>query len=105
MTTYQLTNAGVLQVNVQTLTLADECTTVRGHVNDLLLTDLPDGLVDSLDVVGNSRNLLNGTAMGNDHVLHLVIPELEVNELTEEPWAHDLEFTSEHTASVDVARG
>jgi hypothetical protein len=40
----------------------------------------------------------------DDHVFHSVVPQTEVNDLAEEPGADDLEFTSEDTASVNVAR-
>jgi hypothetical protein len=102
-TTHQLSYAGVLKMNVQALTLADECATIRSKINDLLLTDLPNGLVDSLDVVWDPSNLLDRSVMRDDHVLHLVVPELEVHKLTQEPRAHDLEFTSKDTAGIDIA--
>lgn len=41
--------------------------------------------------------------MGYNHILHLVVPETEINELAEEPWANNLEFSSEDTAGIDVA--
>ena len=43
--------------------------------------------------------------MCDDHVLHGVVPETEVDELVEEPGADNLEFASKDTASVNVARG
>lgn len=48
-------------MNVQTLALADECSTIRSEVNDLLLTNFPNGLVDGLDVIGDGRNVLDRT--------------------------------------------
>ena len=41
--------------------------------------------------------------MGYNHVLHLVVPETEINELAEEPWANNLEFSSEDTTGIDIA--
>ncbi len=41
--------------------------------------------------------------MRDDPVLHIIVPETEVNEVTQQPWADDLEFSSEHTTGVDVA--
>ena len=90
-------------MNIQALTLADERPTVRSKINDLLLTDLPNSLVDRLDVVWDPSNLLDRSVMSDDHVLHLVVPELEVHKLTQEPGTHDLEFTSKNTAGVDIA--
>jgi hypothetical protein len=41
----------------------------------------------------------------DDHVFHSVVPQTEVDELAKEPGADDLEFPSEDTTSVNVARG
>ena len=41
--------------------------------------------------------------MCDDHVLHGIVPETEVDELAEEPGADNLEFTSKDAASVNVA--
>ena len=90
-------------MDIQTLALADERATICGQIDNLLLADLPDRLVDSLDIVGNASDLLNRSSVSNDHVLHLVIPQLEIHEFTKEPWAHDLELSSENTTRVDVA--
>jgi hypothetical protein len=41
--------------------------------------------------------------MGDDHVFHLVIPQAEVDEFAEKPWADNLELSSEDTTCVDIA--
>ena len=99
----QLTERRRLKVDIETLALANEWSTVGSHVENLLLTDLPDSLVDSLDIVGDVGDVLNRAIVGNDHVLHRIIPEAKLDELPEEPRANDLEFTGEDTAGVDVA--
>lgn len=81
--THQLANTGVSDMDIQTLALANVCTTIRGEVNDLLLRDFPDSLVDCFDIVGDIWNLLDRATVGNDHILHLIVPELEVNKLAE----------------------
>ena len=68
------------------------------------LRDLPDGFIDCLDVIRYSGEVLNGAVVCNDHVLHGVVPETEVDELTGEPGADNLEFTSKDTASANVAK-
>lgn len=90
-------------MDVQALALANICATIRSEVDDLLLRDFPDGLVDGLDIVRDIWNLLDRATVGNDHILHLIVPELEVNKLAKQPRADDLELASEHTTSVDVA--
>jgi len=52
-------------VNVERLRLVDECTSVGGEVDDGLLTDLPDGLVDRLELGGDAGDVLNGSAVGD----------------------------------------
>lgn len=46
-------------MDVHALSLINVCATVSSKVEDLLLTDLPDGLVDSLDIVRNAWDVLN----------------------------------------------
>ncbi len=99
----QLAECGRLKVDVQALALANEGTTISGEINDFLLANLPHRLVDGLDVIGNVRNVLDGAIVCNDHVLHVIVPETKVNQFTEEPRANDLEFTGEHTTSINVA--
>ena len=90
-------------MNVQTLTLADEGATISSKVKDFLLTNLPYGFVDSFDVVRNVGDVLNGSIVSNDRVLHIVIPKAKINKFTEEPGTDNLEFTCEDTTSVDIA--
>lgn len=61
-------------MDVQALALANERSTIGGKVDDLLLADLPNGLVDGLDVGGDGWDVLNRSSMCNDHVLHVVVP-------------------------------
>jgi hypothetical protein len=61
----QLTHRRVGQVDVERLGLVDEGTSVGGEVDDGLLADLPDGLVDRLQLGRDAGNVLNGTAMGD----------------------------------------
>ena len=99
----QLSVGWGLKVDVQALALADKCSTISGEVENLLLTDLPDGLVDRLDVVWNSRDALDRPVVSDDHVLHVLIPEAKVDELLKKPRANDLELPSEDAASVNIA--
>lgn len=89
-------------MDVEALALADKWSTISGKIEDLLLTDLPDGFVDGFDIVRNIRNVLDGAIVGDNHILHVVVPETETNQLTEKPRAHDLEFTSKDPTSIDV---
>ena len=99
----QLSVGRGLKVDIQALTLADEGTTISSEIENLLLTNLPDSLVDRLDIVWNTRNALDRTVISDDHVLHVLVPETKVNELFEEPGANNLELPSEDTTSVNIA--
>jgi hypothetical protein len=77
------------------LELADVSTTISGEVKDLFLGDLPNGLVDGFDIIGDTWDVLNRPIVCNDHILHLVISKTEIDELVEEPWANDLKFPCE----------
>ena len=89
-------------MNIQTLTLTIKSTTISSEVQNFLLTDLRYCFVDGFDVVRDIRNVLNRSVMSDDHILHIVIPKSEVDDLTEEPRTDDLEFACKDTTSVDV---
>ena len=89
-------------MNVQTLTLANESTTISSEIKNFLLTDLPYGFIDSFDVVRDIRDVLNESVASDDHILHIVVPKSKVDKLGEEPGADGLEFTYKNTTSVDV---
>lgn len=80
-------------MDVQALALADVGSSVRGQVEDLLLADLPDSLVDGLDVIRNTGNALDRPVVGDEHILHIIVPKPELDQLLEEPRADDLEFS------------
>lgn len=100
----QLAHRWGSEVHIQTLALANERATVGSEVQNLLLGDFPDSLVDSFDVVGNVGNGLYRPIVGDNHVLHIIVPQTEIDEVAEQPGADNLEFSSEHTTSVDVAK-
>jgi hypothetical protein len=92
-------------VDIEGLRLADVGTSIGSEIEHFLLGDLPNGFIDSLDVVRDPRDVLNGAVVRDDHILHLVIPETEVDEFAEKPGADDLELPSEDTTRIDVAVG
>jgi hypothetical protein len=105
MHTRQLAKSRQLQTSVQTLTLADEGTTISSEVEDFLLTNLPHGFVDSFDTVRDVGDVLYGSIVSDSCVLHNTIPKANIDSdgFTEEPWTDKLEFTCKDTMSVDVA--
>jgi hypothetical protein len=103
MHTRQLAKSRRLQTSVQTLTLADEGTTISSEVEDFLLTNLPHGFVDSFDTVRDVGDVLYGSIVSDGRVLHNTISKANVDEFMKEPWTDKLEFTCKDTMSVDVA--
>ena len=77
--------------------------TIGREVKDLLLEDLPNGLVDSFDIIGDAGNILGGTVVCCNYVLHFIVPQTEINELTQESWADDIKFSSKNTVGVDFS--
>ena len=92
----------VLEVDVEGLGLIDEGAAVGGHLDDLALGDLPHGFVEGFEVGGDVGDVLDGAAVGDDAVFHVVGPEAHVDEVFEEPGVDDLEFSGQDAAGIDV---
>ena len=60
-----------------------------------LLAQLPDGLVERAELVGDAGHVLDRAAGGDDAVLHLVVPDAERDEVAQEPRVDDLELAGE----------
>jgi hypothetical protein len=110
-------------MDIQRLRLINVRSSIGRHVNDALLTDLPYCPVDGLEIcwqvwdcgksqisdrteasVEQVHTVLNRTLMSNDEILEIFIPQTAIDEFSQEPRVDNLEFASEDTASVDVAR-
>lgn len=75
MHTGYLAVVGVSHVDIQTLTLVYEGTSVGGHVDYLFLRDLPGGLVEVFQVLGNGLTRLKireDNSVQIRHVTHRV---------------------------------
>lgn len=115
----ELGSGGSGNVHVEGLRLADVGTTVGGHIdqslsdqsarrreqkNTNLLGDLPHRFVASLDILGEDGHVLNGTLVEDQVLLHVLVPDTQINQLLQEVLVDDLEFAREYAAGVDVAR-
>lgn len=65
------------------------------------MRDLPNGLVDRLELGGDRGDVLDRTTSSNNEVLHLVVPKAEVDEITQQPWAYNLEVSRQDSSSVE----
>ena len=70
---------------------------------DFLLADLPDGFVQSFDVVRDFLDALNGSVDRNDLEFHLLAPQVELGEIPEQVVVDDLELPAEDPPGADVA--
>lgn len=85
-----LSIGGVRQVQIQRLTLINERSAVRCHLEDGLLRDLPHRLVEVLDVLRNAGNALNGAVPGDKLILKVVAPYALGNKVFQEMRVDDL---------------
>ena len=83
----------VLLVQVETLRLADVGATADSEVYHAPLLDLPDGLVEFFDVVGNLLDALNTAVASNDLVLDRSSPQANLEQVTHKVLIDDDEFT------------
>ena len=97
-----LTHGRLFQVNIEGLRLVDEGATICRHLYDGPLTNLPYCLIQCFDVFGDIGNVLDGSAIGDDAVLHVVRPETQLNQILKQPRVHHLEFARQDTARVDI---
>ena len=87
-----------LDMDIEKLGLANVGTQLVGSSRTFFW---PNGLVDSFDIIGDAKNILDGTVVCCNYVLHFIVPQTEINELTQESWADDMEFSSKNTVGVD----
>ena len=80
-------------VKVKALRLADVRSSGNGQVHHLLLADLPDSLIDVLDVLGNLFDCLHTTVIRNDLILDLRSPKVKFDKVSHEVLVDADEFT------------
>lgn len=59
-------------MDVQRLGLIDERAAISCHLHDCSLGEFPHGLVEGFDVVWDIWDVLDGAAVGDDAVFHVV---------------------------------
>ena len=79
----ELAVVGLGDVHVERLALVDERTAVGRHLQDDLLRNLPDCLVESLEV-GRKVQALDGPVGADQLVLHLVVPKAALGQVSKE---------------------
>eukprot|EP00754_Rhynchopus_humris_P001505 Rhum_TRINITY_DN10876_c0_g1::Rhum_TRINITY_DN10876_c0_g1_i1::g.40448::m.40448 len=100
----ELRLGGGAQEQVQRLRLVDVDGASGGHVDQVLLLDLPDGAVERLDVVGDAGDLLHAAVVRDDLVARRLVPQTLLDQVAHEILVHDGELARQHAAQVDVRR-
>mmetsp|Transcript_72698 Transcript_72698/g.210469 ORF Transcript_72698/g.210469 Transcript_72698/m.210469 type:complete len:319 (+) Transcript_72698:277-1233(+) len=99
----QLRRGGVHHVDVQRLGLVDVGPPVGRHVEDRALLDLPDGLVQGLDLLGEVQ-VLHAAVVRDEAHPHVLRPQAQLDQVAEEV-AVDLHKLAGHDpAHVEVLR-
>ena len=98
----QLAGGRRIYKEIEGLRLADICAAVGCHIDDITLFDLPDGLVDLLDVLRDLIDVLDRAIVEDDLVLHVIVPEIEIDQVFQQMFVHYHEFTAEYPADIDV---
>lgn len=98
----ELSQTWFSEVDVETLRLADVWSSCSCKLNELLLTDLPDGLVDVLELLSKTLDLLNGSLIGNKLVSGFSIPDSELDEVLDQVRVDTDELATEDSSGVNV---
>mmetsp|Transcript_39014 Transcript_39014/g.91260 ORF Transcript_39014/g.91260 Transcript_39014/m.91260 type:complete len:642 (+) Transcript_39014:465-2390(+) len=95
---------GVRHEDVEALALVDESAAVGGHVDQRAHLQLPAGLVERLEIVGDLRDVLDRTIVRDDLVADVVCPQALLHEVAQQVLVDDGELAGEHAPRVDVRR-
>mmetsp|Transcript_75413 Transcript_75413/g.119622 ORF Transcript_75413/g.119622 Transcript_75413/m.119622 type:complete len:251 (+) Transcript_75413:328-1080(+) len=98
-----LGRCGINHVDVQGLGLVDVRPTIRRHVQDDLLLDLPDGLIEFLHVFWQLQ-LLHASVVGDQLCPKLLSPKALGNEVLQEVTIHLNKLSREHATHIEVLR-
>jgi hypothetical protein len=105
-------------MDVERLGLVDEWSSISSHLQNVFLLDFPNSSVPFFDVSWNVQVLnislntsfranchyLNGTVILDDLLSDIIIPVIDLRELTKKMWVDYLEFAGQNTSRVDVVR-
>lgn len=77
-------------MQIERLTLIYESTAVCCHLKNVLLRYFPHRLVKLSDMKRNFLNVLNGSIVGKQLVLHTVVPQIAINQILQKMRIDDL---------------
>mmetsp|Transcript_19724 Transcript_19724/g.41632 ORF Transcript_19724/g.41632 Transcript_19724/m.41632 type:complete len:589 (-) Transcript_19724:922-2688(-) len=91
----------IAHVDVEALALVDEGASVRRHVDEGPLLDLPHRLVDGLEVVGNGHPRHRAVCR-DELILEVLVPEPKVDQVTQQVLVDHHELAAEDPPRVQV---
>lgn len=100
----ELRERGVGEMDVKGLGLVNESSSVSCKVDDSLLRNLPDSSINLFEIIRDVGDGLNGTASGNDKLLHVIVPKIKVDKVSQQPRADHLEIARKYSSSVKHGR-
>ncbi len=93
---------GVSTKRLRELALADICAAVGSHIDQVALFDLPNSFVDLFDMIRDAFDLLDGTVKRDDPVLHIIIPQSQLDQVFQQVLVHYYKFSAQYTTNVDI---
>ena len=98
----QFAHVGGFHKQVERLGLVNKQSAIRSHVDDVAHGNLPNRLVQFLDVGRNGIDVLDGTVAGHDGIFHLLVPKTELNQVQQEVLVHHNKLARQNASGVDV---
>lgn len=89
-------------VDVEALRLTDVRSTGNGTIKERTLRDFPNCLVKLLNIVGNGLNLLDTAIEGKEGILDVGVPQVLLNQVSNQMRVHTHELTCQHSSCVDI---
>lgn len=97
-----LGEVGLRHVHIETLRLADVRSTSNGTVEENFLGDLPNSLIEELDICWDALDLLDTTVEGEHSVLNIRVPKTQLDQIIDEVGIHADELTSQYTSCINI---
>jgi len=82
--------------------LANVGTSGDSEVDQSLLSDLPNGLVEKLEVSWNLIDVLNRSIIGNQLVLDRWYPKIDFDQILDQVFVDTNKFTCENSSGVHI---
>ena len=89
---------------VQTLTLTDEGSSIRRHVQKGPLFDFPGRLEERLSSLRDHGNALNRSILHNNLILQILVPESQFEKVPNQMLVENDVFTGQGPSGINIGR-